>query len=105
MDLSLDFMTAKEASKKWGITIRRVQALCDSGKIPKATKLGNMWIIPNAPDAWVDKGNTHIGYEISFTKHFYKPVQLLKLSEIVTDIRALDKESEGLLNEILGDIQ
>ena len=43
-----------------------------------------------------------IGYEISFTKHFYKPVQLRGLSEIIADIRALEKETEGLLEEVLG---
>ena len=42
----MKLMTAKEASSQWGITIRRVQALCDGGKIPAATKLGNMWIMP-----------------------------------------------------------
>lgn len=59
-------------------------------------------VLPYAPDAWVDEGKTQIGYEISFTKHFYKPVQLRDLSEIIADIRALEKETEGLLEEVLG---
>jgi hypothetical protein len=59
-------------------------------------------VLPYAPDAWVDGSKTQIGYEISFTKHFYKPVQLRELSEIIADIRALEKETEGLLDEILG---
>ena len=59
MDLSLDIMTAKEASEKWGITIRRVQALCDSGKIPAATKLGNMWIMPKDTQKPID-GRTRV---------------------------------------------
>ena len=46
MDLALELMTAKEASEKWGISIRRMQAPCDSRKIPAASKLGNMWIMP-----------------------------------------------------------
>ena len=58
-------------------------------------------VLPYAPDAWVDGGKTQIGYEISFTKHFYKPVQLRELSEIIADIRALEKETKGLLEEIL----
>ena len=45
---------------------------------------------------------TQIGYEISFTKYFYKPVQLRSLDEIVADIQALEKETDGLLNEIIG---
>ena len=59
-------------------------------------------VLPYAPDAWVDKDKTQIGYEISFTKHFYKPVKLRELSEIVADIRALEKETKGLLEEVLG---
>ena len=60
-------------------------------------------VLPYAPDAWVDESKTQIGYEISFTKHFYKPVQLRELSEIIADIRALEKETDGLLDEILSD--
>ncbi|MDG0792261.1 type I restriction-modification system subunit M [Cohnella ginsengisoli] len=59
-------------------------------------------VLPYAPDAWVDEKQTKIGYEISFTKHFYKPVQLRELSEIVADIRALEVETDGLLGEVLG---
>jgi type I restriction enzyme M protein len=59
-------------------------------------------VLPYAPDAWVYRSKTQIGYEISFTKHFYKPVQLRELSEIIADIRALEKETEGLLDEVLG---
>ena len=61
-------------------------------------------VLPYAPDAWVDESKTQIGYEISFTKHFYKPVQLRELSEIIADIRALEAETDGLLNEILGEV-
>ncbi|MCL1810450.1 MAG: hypothetical protein FWG42_11905 [Clostridiales bacterium] len=50
-------------------------------------------MLPYAPDAWVDEGKTQVGYEISFTKHFYKPVQLRELSEIIADIRALEAET------------
>lgn len=59
-------------------------------------------VLPYAPNAWVDERKTHIGYEISFTKHFYKPVQLRELADIVADIRALEQETEGLLEEVLG---
>ena len=58
-------------------------------------------VLPYAPSAWVDMSKTQIGYEISFTKHFYKPVQLRELSEIIADIKALEAETEGLLEEIL----
>ena len=43
-----------------------------------------------------------IGYEISFNRYFYKPQPMRTLEEIRADILAVRKESEGLLDEILG---
>ena len=60
-------------------------------------------VLPYAPDAWSNPDNVKIGYEISFTRHFYKPQPMRTLEEIRTDILALEKESEGLLDEIIGD--
>ena len=59
-------------------------------------------VLPYMPDAWLDETKTEIGYEISFTRHFYKPQPLRSLEEIRTDILALGKETEGLLTEIVG---
>ena len=42
----MDIMTTKDAAALWGISIRRVQALCDSGKIPSANKIGDVWLMP-----------------------------------------------------------
>ncbi|MEN6325630.1 MAG: helix-turn-helix domain-containing protein [Syntrophomonas sp.] len=42
----MEFMTAKEAAEKWGITPRRVQTLCAEGRISGAWRLGNAWAIP-----------------------------------------------------------
>jgi type I restriction enzyme M protein len=58
-------------------------------------------VLPYAPDAWIDETKTQIGYEISFTRHFYKPLPLRSLEEIRADIMALEKETEGLLGEII----
>ena len=60
---------------------------------------------PSAPDAWVAEGSEKIGYEISFTRYFYKPRQLRTLAEIEADIRALEAETEGLLDEILVSVE
>lgn len=57
---------------------------------------------PYAPDAFVKPGSEKVGYELSFTKYFYKPVQLRTLGEIAADIRAIEKETDGLLDEIIG---
>ena len=59
-------------------------------------------VLPHAPDAWLDEESTKIGYEISFTRYFYKPQPLRTLAEIRADILALEKETDGLLNEIIG---
>ena len=57
---------------------------------------------PYSPDAFIKAGTEKIGYELSFTKYFYKPVQLRTLAEISADIRAIEKETDGLLDEIIG---
>jgi len=59
-------------------------------------------VLSFAPDAWIDRSKTQIGYEVSFTKYFYKPVQLRGLQEIKADIKALEAETDGLLNQIIG---
>ena len=61
-------------------------------------------VLPYAPDAWYDPSSVKTGYEISFTRHFYKPEPMRPLSEIMADILALERESEGLLQEIVGGV-
>ena len=58
-------------------------------------------VLPYTPDAWLDAGKTRIGYEISFTRHFYKPQPLRTLEEIRADIKAAEQEAEGLLDDLL----
>lgn len=59
-------------------------------------------VLPHAPDAWVDAEKTQIGYEISFTRYFYKPQPLRSLEAIRADILALERETEGLMADIIG---
>lgn len=59
-------------------------------------------VLPHAADAWYDPESVRIGYEINFTRYFYKPQGLRTLDEIRADILALEKETEGLLSEIIG---
>ena len=58
-------------------------------------------VLPYTPDAWVNNDATKIGYEVSFTRHFYKPQPLRTLAEISADILAIEKEAEGLLDGLL----
>ena len=60
-------------------------------------------VLPYAPDAYVDEDATVVGYELSFTKYFYKPVELRSIADIKADIRAIEKNTDGLLEEILSD--
>ncbi|MGO5067351.1 type I restriction-modification system subunit M [Clostridium sp. LCP25S3_F8] len=59
-------------------------------------------VLPFNKDAWIDKNKTQIGYKISFSKYFYKPIKLRELDEIKADIKMLESETDGLLNEIIG---
>jgi type I restriction enzyme M protein len=61
-------------------------------------------VLPYTPDAWIKEDATKIGYEVSFTRHFYKPQPLRTLAEISADILALEHETEGLLSEITGGV-
>ena len=58
-------------------------------------------VLPHVPDAWMDRTKDKVGYEINFTKYFYKYKPLRSLDEIKADILALEQETEGLLKEIL----
>jgi len=60
---------------------------------------------PYAEDAWVDDDNIKIGYEISFTKYFYKPIELRPISKIVADITKIEENTEGLLASILSEVK
>lgn len=60
-------------------------------------------VLPYAPDAFVNDDTTIIGYELSFTKYFYKPIELRALKDIREEIREIESRTDGLLNEILGE--
>ena len=57
-------------------------------------------ILPYAPDAIIDRSSIETGYELSFTKYFYKPKQLRSIEEISSDIRGIEERTDGLLDEI-----
>jgi type I restriction enzyme M protein len=59
-------------------------------------------VLPHAAHAWFDPTSVKIGYEISFTRYFYRPQPLRTLEQIRADILALERETDGLLAEIVG---
>lgn len=62
-------------------------------------------VLTYAPDAWVDEKKTQVGYEISFTKYFYKPVELRPMDEILKSLKELEQETDGLLAGIMEGVQ
>ena len=64
----------------------------------------NNEILPYTPDAWIDEDSIQDGYELSFTKYFYKPKALRSLEDIKQDIRNIETRTNGMLDDILGKI-
>ena len=68
----MDYVTLAEIAEKWGISNRRVQTLCSEGRIPGATRLGNMWVVPinseKPKDARIKNGN-YIGMSTKIRKN------------------------------------
>ena len=90
--------------------------LRDTERVPLAESIDAFFereVKPHVPDAWVDESKRDVrdgqvgivGYEINFNRHFYKPQPLRPLEEIRADILALERETEGLLAEIVGSRQ
>jgi excisionase family DNA binding protein len=50
----MDLMTVTEAAELWGLTKRRVQAMCEMGQIKNAQRLGNMWVFPKSTERPMD---------------------------------------------------
>ena len=82
--------------------LRRIDVLLEATKPQVAAKKAFCEKEVKPYDAEATFGEPAIGYEISFTKHFYKPVELRSQDEIAADIAALEKANDGLLKEILG---
>jgi type I restriction enzyme M protein len=80
------------------------QNLRDTENIPLKENIEEYFkreVLPYAPDSWVDKSKSKIGYEIPFTRHFYeyKPPRLLE--EIDSDLKKITTEIQSLLSKVL----
>lgn len=58
-------------------------------------------VLPYAPDAYYELEKVIVGYELSFTKYFYKPVELRPIADITTDIESIESRLKGVLADIL----
>jgi len=61
-------------------------------------------IKPFVPDSWVDEDGVKIGYEISFTKYFFKPAHMRPVKELLADIERIEKDTDGLLAGIVREV-
>jgi type I restriction enzyme M protein len=95
----------KEDGKDFVVEYEADSELRDAEQIPLLEEGGieafiRREVLPHVPDAWIDEDKTIVGYEIPFTRYFYKYQPLRSLTEITADIRALEKETDGLLEQI-----
>lgn len=58
-------------------------------------------VLPYASDAFYNEDEVVTGYELSFTKYFYKPVELRPIANITADIESIEKRLKGVLDDIL----
>ena len=80
-------------------------ALRDTENVPLTEDIEEYFtreVLPFAPDAWIDENKTKVGYEIPFTRYFYKYEAPKPSAEIMAEILELEKELDGSLGEIFG---
>lgn len=68
----MGYMTIAEASEKWGITVRRIQTLCSTNRIPGTTRFGSAWMIPADAEKPADariKSGKYIGASAKQKRH------------------------------------
>jgi type I restriction enzyme M protein len=58
-------------------------------------------VLPYVHDAWVDNSKTRVGYEINFSRYFYKYAPPRRLIEIEADLKAVEREIAGMLEEVV----
>lgn len=95
------YTTAKKGEY---ITYETESDLRDTENIPLKEDIYTYFlreVKPHVEEAWINLDTTKIGYEISFNKYFYQHKPLRAISDVTADILALEKESDGLIAEIL----
>ena len=78
-------------------------SLRDTENVPLTENIQNYFereVLPFAPDAWIDEKKSKVGYEIPFTRYFYKYEAPQPSAEIMAEILELEKELEGSLQEV-----
>ena len=79
-------------------------ALRNHERVPLTENIDDYYrreVKPHLPDSWLDRKKDKVGYEINFNRYFYQYTPLRSLKEITDELLALERKSEGLLNEVL----
>jgi type I restriction enzyme M protein len=79
-------------------------SLRDTERIPLDVDIDDYFekeVKTHLPNSWIDKDKTQVGYEINFTKYFYKYTPLRSVQDVLKDLLDLEKESDGLMNELI----
>lgn len=80
--------------------------LRDTENVPLKEDIGEYFkreVLPYAPDAWIEEKKTKVGYEIPFTRYFYKYVPPKPSEDIMNEIKKLEKSLDGVLEGIFND--
>ena len=80
-------------------------SLRDNERIPLGIDVDEYFereVKPHLPESWMDRGKDSIGYEINFTKYFYQYKPLRSLNDLTKELLDLEKESDGLMNKLIG---
>ncbi len=96
--------TKQSQHKNTYITYETESDLRDTENVPLKDNIHNYFkreVQPHVSEAWINLDATKIGYEISFNKYFYKHKPLRKIEDVTKDILDLEKQSDGLISEIL----
>lgn len=94
----------KKTEKNGAIIYESDSDLRDSENVPLDQDIHEYFkreVLAHIPDAWIDESKTIKGYEISFTRYFYNYVPPRSLEEITAEILALEKETDGILMDIV----
>ena len=91
--------TDKKGNKKADTSLRDTETVPLKDDIHEYFKRE---VLLHVPDAWIDESKTKIGYEIPFTRHFYKFTPLRSSEEIMAEIKVLEEKISKELAEVLG---
>ena len=85
----MDYISAKDVSGKWGVTQRRVEALCLNGQVDGAERVGNMWLIPKNANKPMD-GRTKAAKQLKKPLEYSQTLETERTIEMVNGTMAIE---------------